>query len=66
MGRTSKKNVEKRGLKWMEMAEDETSNYRDRWRLLSKTRPPDTRGHARLDEEVELVKIMDFVESDRG
>ena len=33
------KNVVKRGIKWMEMMEEETWNDRDSWRLLSKTRP---------------------------
>ena len=40
-----KKTVEKRGIKWMEMVEEETWNDRDRWGLLSKTQPPGNREH---------------------
>ena len=34
-----KKNVEKQGVEWMEMMEEETWIGRERWRLLYKTRP---------------------------
>ena len=45
-------------IKLMAMIEEETWNDRDRRRLLSKTRPPQTIGDLILDEEEEEEEIV--------
>ena len=52
-----KKNVEKRGIKWMEMTKEETWNDRDRWGFCPNL-DPQTIGETRLGEEEEEQNVI--------
>ena len=58
-----RKNVKKRGIKWMKMMEEDTQNDRGRWRFLSKTRFSDKRWHKirwkeKQEAQFELTTVL--------